>query len=129
MKRHERIEALRLRRAGASYQAILSELGVARSTLWRWLKAEGLVETQPQRLTEARRQAQRKAATVNHERRLQRTQAIVEQAKRDIPSLSGRELFLIGVALYWAEGTKQKPHNISHVSCLPTETLRCCASF
>lgn len=31
-------------------------------------------------------------------------------AQSEIGSLSERELFLLGVGLYWAEGTKDKPH-------------------
>ena len=54
MKATQRLDAIQLRRNGVGYQAILGQLGVAKSTLWRWLKAEGLVETQLQQLTELR---------------------------------------------------------------------------
>ncbi len=113
MKHQEQLDALRLRRAGASYQAILSEVGVAKSTVWRWLKAEGLVETQPQRMTELRRLAQQKGAAMVKAQRIARTEAIVQTASRDISSLSPRDLWLLGVALYWAEGAKQKPNHVS----------------
>lgn len=33
----------------------MDRLGITKSTLWRWLKAEGVVETHPQRLTEWKR--------------------------------------------------------------------------
>ena len=91
----QRTEAIRLRRHGVSYQAILSQLHVAKSTLWRWLKREGLVETQPQRLTDLKRLAQQKAAIVNHERRLRKTQELIEQARQTVGFLSERDLFLI----------------------------------
>ena len=113
MKFSEHKEALQLRRQGISYDNIGKRLGIAKSTLWRWLKTEGLVETQPQRLTELKRIAQRKGAAVNRAKRILRTRAIVEQAKRDVTHFSKRDLWLIGVALYWAEGTKQKPHNVA----------------
>lgn len=103
--------ALALRRNGARYHDILRDVGVAKSTLWRWLKAEGLVETQPQRLTELRRVAQRKGAAAVRAKYLAETAAILERARKDVGRISERELWLIGVALYWAEGTKQKPHN------------------
>ncbi len=38
----------------------------------------------------------------------QRTKALAEQ---EIGKLSDRELFLIGVGLYWAEGAKDKPYS------------------
>lgn len=113
MKRAEQALAIELRRSGIGYQEIRSQLGIAKSTLWRWLKLAGMVEIQPQRLTELKRLAQRKAAKVNHDRRIERTQVIVEAAKKDIGLLTDRDLFMLGAALYWAEGSKQKPHNVS----------------
>ena len=116
MKRTQQLEAIQLRRSGANYQTIRQQLNVAKSTLWRWLKSEGLVETHPQRLTELKRAAQQRAARVVKARRIARTQLIVEEAKRTIGSLTERELCLIGTALYWAEGAKQKESSASQVS-------------
>lgn len=113
MRRPDRDGAIQLRRNGVTYAAILQRFGMAKSTLWRWLKAEGLVETQPQRLTELKRIAQRKAAATVKAARLARTHAIVEPARREIGSLSLRDLWLMGIVLYWAEGAKQKPGNVS----------------
>ena len=113
MKRSEQQDALNLRRQGVSYEDIRTRLGIAKSTLWRWLKAEGLVETQPQKLTELKRLAQRKGAAIVKARRLARTQAILEHASGEIGALSRRDLWLLGLAFYWAEGAKQKPRNIS----------------
>ena len=113
MKATQRVEAIHLRRSGVSYQAILGQLGVAKSTLWRWLKGEGLVETHPQRLTEIKRLAQQKAAAVVKARRIARTQTIVEAARREIGSLTSHELLVLGTALYWAEGAKQKESSAS----------------
>ena len=48
MKRFERVEALQLRQQGVTYRAIMERLGVSKSTLWKWLKREGVVETHPQ---------------------------------------------------------------------------------
>lgn len=106
--RSERVEAIQLRRDGATYQDILTRLDVAKSTLWRWLKAEGLVDGQSQKYTERRLLAQKKAVEVVHRARLERTNITVSNAKREIGDLTLRELRLIGTALYWAEGAKQK---------------------
>ena len=113
MKRSEQQDALNWRRQGISYEDIRTRLGIAKSTLWRWLKADGLVETQSQRLTELKRQAQRKGAATVRAQYLSRTRAVKAQAHREFGSFSQRDLFVIGTALYWAEGTKQKPHNIA----------------
>ena len=113
MKQPERLEAVRLRRSGASYRDILTRNRVAKSTLWRWLKSDGLVATQPQRLTALRRAAQQKGAAAVKAARVARTHAILDQASREIEHLSRRDLWLLGLALYWAEGAKQKPGNVS----------------
>ena len=111
--RSERVEAISLRRDGATYSALQQRFGIAKSTLWRWLKAEGLVETEPQRLTELKRRAQQKGAAAVRAQYVARTRAIVEAARQEVDALSRRDLWLLGVALYWAEGTKQKPHNVA----------------
>ncbi|MBI3323870.1 MAG: helix-turn-helix domain-containing protein [Candidatus Omnitrophica bacterium] len=109
MRRVERREAVQLRRDGVSYHELLGRFGIAKSTLWRWLRAEGLVATQPQRLTtELRRLAQQRGAAIVKARRIERSRVIIEEARGQVGSLSPRELWLIGTALYWAEGAKQK---------------------
>ena len=113
MKRMQQSKALRLHRCGAEYQALQQQLGIAKSTLWRWLKADGLVASQPQRLTELKRMAQRTDAAAVQAKYLASSHAITETARKEIGRLSRRELWLIGIALYWAEGTKQKSHNIA----------------
>ena len=86
LKQDQRLEAFRLRRHNLTYQDILCRLPVAKSTLWRWLKAEGLVETQPQRLTELRRLAQQKGAAVVRQKRIRRTELLIEEGKLEAPS-------------------------------------------
>ena len=112
-KRSERAQALELRRQGISYYEIMQRLDIAKSTLWRWLKSEGMVDPQYQHFTELKRIAQRKAVAVIKASRLARTRTTIEQAKAEVGDLSRRDLWLIGVVLYWAEGTKQKPHNVA----------------
>lgn len=113
MKRSERLEVIQLRRQGVTYREIMGRFGVAKSTVWRWLKTEGLVETHPQQLTELKRLAQRKGAAIVKAARIARTKAIVDAASQEIGGLSRRDLWLLGLALYWAEGSKQKPGNVS----------------
>ena len=113
MKRSERTDAIQLRRDGATYETIQRRLGVAKSTVWRWCRAEGLVEQELQRLTELKRFAQRKGAAAVQAKYLAATRYVMQQAEQSVGRLSRRDLWLIGAALYWAEGTKQKPHNIS----------------
>jgi hypothetical protein len=93
-----------------SYAEIRRRHPVAKSTLWRWLTSAGLVEQAPQRITAMKRAAQQRGAAAQHQKRLTRTRSLIDTAIRDVGTLSLRELWLIGVALYWAEGTKQQEH-------------------
>jgi len=106
-----RLAAIELRRSGATYQAIRGRFGIAKSTVWRWLKAEGLVDGQSQQYTERRLLAQKKAAETVRRIRVERTAKILAQARAEVGALSRRDLWLIGTGLYWAEGAKQKDRN------------------
>ena len=106
-------QAIVLRQSGLPYTAIREQLGIAKSTLWRWLKAEGLVETQPQQLTELRRKARQQGSAAVRAKYLASTSALIEAAKGEIGSISRRDLWILGAALYWAEGSKQKPHHVA----------------
>jgi hypothetical protein len=106
-------EAISLRRKGRSYTEILKSIPVAKSTLALWLRDVGLSKPQQQRLTEKRLQAAKRGGEVKRNQRLIKTQQIERKALNEIGEISHRELFLIGTVLYWAEGSKQKPHNPS----------------
>lgn len=108
-----RQKAIELRKAGLSYSEILQNIPIAKSTLALWLKNIGLSKPQLQRLTMKRLEASKKGGEVRRERRLRDTKEIQHQAIIEIGDISRRELILIGTALYWAEGSKQKTHSVS----------------
>jgi hypothetical protein len=103
--------AIALRKQGKTYNEILTTVPVAKSTLSLWLRDVGLARVQQHRITKRKRAAQLKGAAVRREDRLVRTESIVLAAKKEVGTISNRELLLIGAALYWAEGAKEKPHN------------------
>ncbi len=109
----DRARAIELRKAGVSYMELMQRFGVAKSTLWRWLKAEGLVAATPQEFTELKRIAQRKGADLVRARRIERTRLIMAEARKDVGFVDERDLWLAGTVLYWAEGAKQNPRNVS----------------
>jgi hypothetical protein len=135
-KLQARQEVIELRRSGATYAKILDRFSITKSTLWRWLKSEGLVTPQSQRTTSLRILARERAAVVIRRRRLERTDAIMLSARQQVGPITQRELLLIGAALYWAEGSKQKPHHVSasvifsnsdpHAALVVIQWLRCC---
>jgi len=112
-KMEESKKAINLRKRGHSYSEILKEVPVAKSTLSLWLRSVGLSKRQEQRLTEKKFAAALKGAQMRRKLRLTITEEIKNEAKDEIGSISNRDLWLIGIILYWAEGAKQKEHNPS----------------
>lgn len=103
--------ALGLRRRGLSYSEILTSVPVAKSTLSLWLREVGLSKRQKQKLSDKKLQAALRGAQRRREQRLATTEKIQNLALQDIGEISRRELWLFGVALYWAEGSKEKEGN------------------
>lgn len=112
-KSNEKTKAIRLRKQGKTYNEILEVVPVAKSTLSLWLREVGLSKGQKQRLTAKKHAAQLRGGARKRAIREESTRLIFSECKKDINSLSKRELFLLGVALYWAEGSKQKMHSPS----------------
>ena len=114
LKLKEKEKAIKLRKKGLSYREILKEVSVAKSTLSLWLRSVGLAKIQKQRLTKKRLAGALRGALARRNQRLAITKEIKTKAKNEIKKISKRELWFLGVALYWAEGSKQKEHLVSH---------------
>ncbi|KOV84879.1 MULTISPECIES: helix-turn-helix domain-containing protein [unclassified Streptomyces] len=104
-----RARARELRLQGWTYDQIEAELGCSRSSVSLWVR--DLPKPERRRTPEeaaaiARKGWEEKLRIRDEERR--RTK---EEAKRSVGGLSTRELFLVGVGLYWAEGGKDKPYD------------------
>ena len=110
MKEKHKERAIQLRKKGETYSEILKKVPVAKSTLSLWLRDIELFEPQKKRIIRLRRAAQEKGAHIRRKQRVKRTQDIIHKAQGEIGTISKRELWLIGVALYWAEGVKEKNH-------------------
>lgn len=103
-------KAIELRKLGRVYSEILAEVPVAKSTLSIWLRSVGLATPQKQRITELRKAAQKKGAAARRTQRQSLQNEIFGTARKEIGEISTRELWLIGIALYWAEGSKEKEY-------------------
>ncbi|MFF4902067.1 hypothetical protein [Streptomyces sp. NPDC001068] len=103
-----RARARELRLQGWTYDRIEAELGCSKSSVSLWVrdlpKPERRDPGEQARLA-GRKRWEHELAVRDAER--QETKAA---ARREIGELTDRELFMTGVALYWAEGTKDKPH-------------------
>ncbi|WP_155054005.1 helix-turn-helix domain-containing protein [Streptomyces blattellae] len=104
-----RARARELRLEGWTYDQIQVELGCSKSSISLWVrdlpKPERRDPTEQAKLA-ARKRWGHELAVRDKER--QRTK---EAAKQAVGKLSPRELFLVGVSLYWAEGGKDKPYD------------------
>ena len=100
--------AISLRKEGLSYSEIRARISVAKSTLSDWLHSVGLAKHQKQRLTERKLLGQKIGARARRNERIQRSTKIKAVARLDVPTLIKDPLWLSGVILYWAEGSKQK---------------------
>ncbi|WP_282702753.1 hypothetical protein [Streptomyces sp. CC219B] len=104
-----RHRARELRLQGWTYDQIQVELGCSKSSISLWVrdlpKPERRDPTEQAKLA-SRKRWEHELAVRDEERR--RTK---ETAKQAIGKLSPRELFLVGVSLYWAEGGKDKPYD------------------
>lgn len=114
MKEEIKTKAINLRREGLSYSEILKKIPVAKSTLSLWLRSVNLTKRQNQRLTEKKLLAIKKGGQSRKNWRLLNTQQIKEQAfleaKKKIKKIDARDLWLMGIMLYWAEGSKEKEY-------------------
>jgi hypothetical protein len=106
-------KAIALRKLGKTYREILNEVPVAKSTLSTWLKSVELAVPQKQRFTRMKKEAALRGAATRKERRISEVNSLVLSGIQDIGILSSREIWLIGIALYWAEGSKQNTRSPS----------------
>lgn len=110
MKSKEKKHARALRKKGFSIKEISAKLTIAKSSASLWVRDIELTRLQKKRLS-----AKGHSFEVIEKRRAKRLhnenakrQIIIDSAKREVRSISNDGLFLIGVSLYWAEGSKTK---------------------
>ncbi len=108
----KKAQALKLRLHGKSYNEIQKAIGdVSKSTLSLWLRGVVLSKRAQQRLRGRIKTGalhgllkRNKFQTIAA---IQRRDSIRSAALQDITSINGKELLLVGAALYWAEGYKR----------------------
>lgn len=100
--------AIRLRREGLSYNEILRQVPVAKSTLSLWLRSVNLSKKQEQRLTEKKLAAMQRGWEKVHQLRMERWESIKKNSAEEVKKLTKSQRWIAGVMLYWAEGAKEK---------------------
>lgn len=102
----EQQKAIQLRKQGFSYSEILEVLPVAKSSISGWVNHLKLTSKQRQRLMV---KAQGAGGQARKKQRLQKQLELAQEVKKEIADLFKNPFFTLGLALYWAEGNKEKP--------------------
>jgi hypothetical protein len=109
--RSDKSQALKLRLSGRSYSEINRLLGIPKATLSGWFNKLELPDKAKERI--AQRVYKRSvSAILKHNLKQtfvaqQRARNVRNIAKSEIVDINDRDLFMLGVSLYWAEGYKR----------------------
>lgn len=107
-------KAIELRIQGKTYNEIIKEIpNLSKSTLSGWIKNVRLTPEQEKRLshniTQNLLSAKAKSSWTKKEKKKQKIEKIFKDASADYKIKRGNKLFMLGLALYWAEGNKKTP--------------------
>lgn len=105
--------AYKLRSQGWSLDQITRKLNKPRSTVYYWITKVPLTTEQIKSLERKRGCGRKLGGQIRRAQRLKLIQLHNKNGLSDIAKISQRDLFLIGIALYWAEGSKQRDNNVS----------------
>lgn len=103
-----RAKARELRLQGMTYDQIQVELGCSKGSISLWVR--DLPKPERRRTREESSAIGRRGWEATLQRRDAERQAQKQRAMDGVGAMTDRELFLLGVGLYWAEGTKSKPY-------------------
>jgi hypothetical protein len=101
-----REKARELRTQGLSYNEIVAQLGVSKSSVSLWVRDLPC----PERFAYVHNERRQEGLRKYNEARSTRHAAETETAAAEIGELTDRELLVAGAIAYWCEGTKNKPY-------------------
>ena len=119
-KSKQKLEAIVLRRRGESVNAIAKKLSVSKSSACAWTRDVILTPSQ-QRVLNQRQIAgghagRVRGADMNRRKKQERIAFAETEAKERLSILSDKEIFAIGLGLYWGEGTKASDGTVAIVN-------------
>ena len=106
-------KALEMRAKQMSYSQIKEKLGVSKSTLSNWLNNLPLSEKRIRELNALSPIRIERYRNTMRRKREDRWNLVYNKILSDIGKLSKRELFLVGLFLYWAEGGKTEKYSLT----------------
>lgn len=113
LRLEDKRKAIGLRLRGKSYREIMAVIpNLSKSTLSGWIKNVKLTPEQEEKLRKNIEKitcsARVKAAWTKRKEKQERIKQALEEAKKELPFLLKNSLFLIGLSLYWAEGSNSE---------------------
>lgn len=110
-KKHN--QALELRSQGKSYSQIKGDLGVSKSTLSRWLRGRPLSKESIRQLRDRNELRIERFRETMRGKRFARLNDYYEKEKTALLPLTNKELLIACLFLYWGEGGKSQPGDVS----------------
>lgn len=108
MLKKEKEDSIKLRRKGFSIKEIANKIGVAKSSVSLWVRNIELnseqIEILSKKVSGIKVVEKRRQTRLKNEK--SKRQIILDKAEKQIEKISQKELWLMGVMLYWAEGGK-----------------------
>ena len=98
--------AIELRRKGFSYSEIKTSLNIPKSTIAYWLKDIKLSDFQVQKLQTRRSDTAKRNSEKRTAKVLKTIEDIKKSSAKDVDKISKRELWLMGITMYWKNKNK-----------------------
>ena len=109
-----RLKAREFRKKGFSIKEIQKRLGVSKSSVSLWVRDIKLTKKQLEKLYLNKRTGALKGSVIaamnKVKKREELTQRILKEGMKEVGKLSKRDKFVIGIAMYFAEGDKTDKH-------------------
>lgn len=106
-------KVISLRKKGYSYSQIRSLVSVSKSTLSEWLREYPLSEKRIRELRDFNPRRIEKYINTMARKRQAKYDSAFQKAEKSIGVVSKRDLFILGFALYWAEGGKTRRNSVT----------------
>lgn len=107
----EKNKAIELRKKGLSYKDIMKKISVSKSSLSGWFKFLELSQEEEKQLSlraiENIGAGRKRAAVSNRKKRIEREYIAKLEAKKIFKEHENDSYFVLGIGLYWAEGSKR----------------------
>ncbi|MBI5004380.1 helix-turn-helix domain-containing protein [Candidatus Kaiserbacteria bacterium] len=108
----EKERVIALRKSGLTYKEIAQQVPVSKSSISDWLKDCSLTDSEKTVLKKHTNsnisRGRIRAAAALRDKRLKRDQVLFSVAKQEFEASKHNPLFLTGISLYWAEGSKRQ---------------------